>query len=74
VSSGIDVLHDHDPDIPVILMTAYADLDMAIAAIKEGAYLHAPAIKSLIKIRFDEHLRSISILLMSLFFLTYIEK
>lgn len=27
-----------DPDIPVILMTAYADLDMAINAVKLGAY------------------------------------
>jgi putative two-component system response regulator len=39
--SGIDLLekiNDHDPDIPVILMTGYADLDTAIQAIKKGAY------------------------------------
>lgn len=40
-SSGIDLLmkiHSTDPDIPVILMTAYADVDTAIDAINKGAF------------------------------------
>ncbi len=39
--SGIDVLakvHDINPRMPVILMTGYAELDMAINAIKKGAF------------------------------------
>jgi len=41
--SGIQLLerihnHDHDKEIPVILMTAYAELDTAIDAIKKGAF------------------------------------
>lgn len=39
--SGIELLekiHNLNPDIPVILMTAYADLDIAIEAIKKGAF------------------------------------
>ena len=39
--SGIDLLeklHANAPDLPVILMTAYADLDLAIDAIKQGAF------------------------------------
>lgn len=39
--SGIELIekiHAIDPDTPVILMTAYADLDTAIAAIKRGAF------------------------------------
>jgi putative two-component system response regulator len=39
--SGIDLLakiHGIDPDIPVILMTAYAELDVAVDAIKKGAF------------------------------------
>lgn len=39
--SGIEVLsgiHDIDPKMPVILMTGYAELDMAINAIKKGAF------------------------------------
>jgi putative two-component system response regulator len=39
--SGIELLekiHDVNPDIPVILMTAYANLDIAIDAIKQGAF------------------------------------
>jgi putative two-component system response regulator len=39
--SGIDLLeqiHDFDRDIPVILMTAYAELEMAVSAIKKGAF------------------------------------
>ncbi|HEX8949881.1 MAG TPA: hybrid sensor histidine kinase/response regulator [Dissulfurispiraceae bacterium] len=39
--SGIDLLekiHAADPELPVILMTAYADLDIAIDAIKKGAF------------------------------------
>ncbi|MBF0345194.1 MAG: response regulator [Nitrospirae bacterium] len=34
----LDRLHRRYPDIPVILMTAFADLDMVIDAIKKGAY------------------------------------
>lgn len=39
--SGIELLekiHDLNPEIPVILMTAYAELDTAIDAIKKGAF------------------------------------
>lgn len=39
--TGIDLLekvHDIIPDIPVILMTAYAELDVAVDAIKRGAF------------------------------------
>jgi len=39
--SGIELLenvHDVDPGIPVILMTAYAELDDAMEAIKRGAF------------------------------------
>jgi putative two-component system response regulator len=41
VMSGIDLLekiHNVNPEIPVILMTAYAELDIAIDAIKRGAF------------------------------------
>ncbi|RJQ38139.1 MAG: response regulator [Nitrospiraceae bacterium] len=39
--SGIDLLakiHDINPKMPVILMTGYAELDIAINAIKKGAF------------------------------------
>jgi len=39
--TGIQLLnkiHDIDPDMPVILMTGYAELDMAIAAVKKNAF------------------------------------
>ncbi len=39
--SGLEVLssaRSHDPDVPVILMTAQADLRSAIQAVNEGAY------------------------------------
>lgn len=39
--SGIQLLeriHNHDKEIPVILMTGYAELDTAIDAIKKGAF------------------------------------
>lgn len=39
--SGIDLLariHDINPKMPVILMTGYAELDIAISAIKKGAF------------------------------------
>ncbi|GFO62536.1 response regulator [Geomonas paludis] len=39
--SGIELLeqiHEFDRDIPVILMTAYAELEMAVSAIKKGAF------------------------------------
>jgi len=38
---GIEVLREvkkFDPDIPVIIMTAYATVDSAVTAMKEGAY------------------------------------
>jgi putative two-component system response regulator len=41
VMSGIEFLekiHNINPKIPVILMTAYAELDMAIKAVKKGAF------------------------------------
>jgi putative two-component system response regulator len=41
VMSGIELLeiiHNLNPDIPVILMTAYAELDIAVEAIKKGAF------------------------------------
>lgn len=31
-------LHDKDPDLPVIIMTAHSDLDAAVAAYKGGAF------------------------------------
>jgi len=39
--TGIEVLqsiHAHNPQIPVILMTAFAELDVAVDAIKKGAF------------------------------------
>lgn len=39
--TGIELLkriHDIDPDMPVILMTGYAELDMAIEAVKKDAF------------------------------------
>jgi putative two-component system response regulator len=39
--SGLDLLekiHKVNPQLPVILMTAYADLDVAVEAIKKGAF------------------------------------
>lgn len=39
--SGIELLEkirENDSDLPVILMTAYADLDIALEAIKKGAF------------------------------------
>ncbi len=41
--SGIDLLdgiQDVDPDLPVILMTAYAEVDQAVDAMKKGALDH----------------------------------
>ena len=34
----IDMIHNHDPEMPVILMTAYAELDTALEAIKRGTF------------------------------------
>ncbi len=34
----LDIIHGEKPDIPVILMTAYADLETAVEAIKKGAF------------------------------------
>lgn len=39
--SGIELLemiHQYEKDIPVILMTAYAELDVAVNAVKKGAF------------------------------------
>lgn len=39
--SGIELLakvHNINPDLPVLLMTAYADLDVAVDAVKMGAF------------------------------------
>ncbi|MFQ5543157.1 MAG: sigma-54-dependent transcriptional regulator [Nitrospiria bacterium] len=39
--SGLDVLHavkEHHPSIPVILMTAYGSFEIAVQAVKSGAY------------------------------------
>ena len=39
--SGLELLekvHQHDPGIPVILMTAYADLSVSVDAIKKGVF------------------------------------
>lgn len=39
--TGVELLgmiHKYDPQIPVILMTAYAELDVAVDAIKKGAF------------------------------------
>lgn len=34
----IELIHNHDRDMPVILMTAYAELDTALEAIKKGTF------------------------------------
>ena len=34
----LEELHARNPDLPVILMTAYAELDVAIDAVKKGAF------------------------------------
>jgi len=34
----LEKIHERDRDIPVILMTAYAELEMAVSAIKKGAF------------------------------------
>lgn len=34
----LELLHGREPDIPVILMTAYAELEMAVEAIKKGTF------------------------------------
>ncbi len=34
----IDLVHRQDPEMPVILMTAYAELDTAVEAIKRGTF------------------------------------
>ncbi|MFH0822934.1 MAG: sigma-54 dependent transcriptional regulator [Pseudomonadota bacterium] len=36
----LDRIAAHDPDLPVILMTAYAEVDQAVAAMKKGALDH----------------------------------
>jgi putative two-component system response regulator len=34
----LEIIHNMNPDIPVVLMTAYAELDIAVEAIKKGAF------------------------------------
>jgi putative two-component system response regulator len=34
----LDMIHNHDREIPVILMTAYAELDTAVEAIRKGTF------------------------------------
>lgn len=34
----LDMVHELDPDIPVILMTAYAEIETAIDAVRKGAF------------------------------------
>jgi two-component system nitrogen regulation response regulator GlnG len=44
-SSGLDflqVLHERHPHIPVIIMTAYSDLESAVAAFQGGAFEYLP--------------------------------
>ncbi|MDO8790102.1 MAG: nitrogen regulation protein NR(I) [Sulfuritalea sp.] len=44
-SSGLDLLRhakEHYPDLPVIIMTAYSDLDSAVAAFQGGAFEYLP--------------------------------
>ena len=44
-SSGLDFLqrlHDRYPDIPVIIMTAYSDLESAVSAFQSGAFEYLP--------------------------------
>ena len=43
--SGLDFLqrlHDRYPDIPVIIMTAYSDLESAVSAFQSGAFEYLP--------------------------------
>jgi len=43
--SGLDLLRyvkTHHPDLPVIIMTAYSDLDSAVAAFQGGAFEYLP--------------------------------
>ena len=43
--SGLDLLRHvktHHPDLPVIIMTAYSDLDSAVAAFQGGAFEYLP--------------------------------
>ena len=35
-------LHEHDPELPVIVMTAHADLDSAVSAYQTGAFEYLP--------------------------------
>jgi len=32
------IIHERDPDLPVLIMTAYAETDTAVAALKNGAF------------------------------------
>ena len=44
-ASGLDLLREvkeHNPDLPVIIMTAYSDLDSAVSAFQGGAFEYLP--------------------------------
>ena len=44
-TSGLDLLHqmkERLPDVPVIIMTAYSDLDSAVSAFQGGAFDYMP--------------------------------
>src|SRR3990172_5705497 len=34
----LEIIHNLNPDIPVLLMTAYAELEIAVEALKKGAF------------------------------------
>ena len=56
---GMEVLHqvrDHHAEIPVIIVTAYADTDTAIQAVNEGAFafLQKPILPNALNTRIDE--------------------
>ncbi|MGQ8366229.1 nitrogen regulation protein NR(I) [Glaciecola sp. 1036] len=38
----LDEIHQHFPDLPIIIMTAHSDLDSAVKAYKGGAYEYLP--------------------------------
>jgi DNA-binding NtrC family response regulator len=41
--NGIDLMksiHETDPDLPVIILTAYGTIESAVEAMREGAYIY----------------------------------
>jgi DNA-binding NtrC family response regulator len=61
-ASGIDVLREvkqHDPTIPVLLMTAYGSVEEAVTAMKEGAFdfLQKPVDLDHLKLQIDRAAR-----------------